>query len=81
MNFAYGLLPKPNVCRVLFFFLIETSDNKGSLHGVLGLVVLWGLYWALLIYSPIFHTWAGFTHHPVGKTTTYTSLHGGTHGL
>jgi len=57
------------------FFLVETEEGSSILHGLISLVILWGLYGALLTYSPIFHTWTGFTHHPVGNLTTYTSVH------
>lgn len=64
------------VC-LFFFFLAETDSEASVLHGLIGLVLAWGLYGALLSYSPIFHTWHGFTHHTVGNTTVYTSAHHG----
>jgi hypothetical protein len=63
------------MCAV--FFLAETETDKTSLHGLIILVALWSLYAVLIIKSPIFETWAGFTHDPVGNTTTYTSMHRG----
>ncbi len=62
--------PFPNVCRV---FLAETEAGTSMLNGLISLVILWILYSALIIYSPIFQSWDGFTHNPVGYTTTYTS--------
>ena len=61
------------MCAV--FFLAETESPRSALHGVISLFLLWALYAALLIKSPIFETWDGFTHHPTGNTTTYTSMH------
>ena len=58
------------MCAV--FFLPETEEGS-ALHGTLYLLVLWSAYIAVIMYSPIFHTWEGFTHHPVGNVTTYTS--------
>jgi len=55
------------------FSLAETEQGSNALYGVISLVILWFLYGTLLSYSPIFHTWAGFTHYPVGNITTYTS--------
>ena len=54
-------------------FLAETEEHKSELYGLISLVILWGLYAVLLIYSPIFNSWDGFIHHPVGNLTTYTS--------
>jgi formate hydrogenlyase subunit 4 len=64
------------MCAVLFSFA-ETEMHNTSLHGVLGLIIFWVLYSALIIKSPIFETWDGFTHIPTGNTTTYTSMHAG----
>ncbi len=65
------MLPFPNVCRV---FLAETEEGTNILHGVISLVILWVLYGALIIYSPIFQSLNGFTHNPIGNITTYTSV-------
>ena len=70
------LNPFSHLCRA-FFSLTETEENTSVLHGVITLVIMWSLYGALLTYSPIFHSWSGFTHYPVGNTTTYTSTHRG----
>ncbi|CAF0961753.1 unnamed protein product [Rotaria sordida] len=55
-------------------YVDKTETGTGFLHGVISLLILWGLYAVLLIYSPIFNSWAGFTHHPLGNTTTYTTV-------
>jgi hypothetical protein len=54
-------------------FILPETEEGNALHAVLGLFVLWSLYAAVLIYSPIFQTWDGFTHHSIGNTTIYTS--------
>jgi len=46
--------------------------SKSMLHGVFGLLSMWAIYGSLLVYSPIFQTWSGFTHDPsFNNTTTY----------
>ncbi|CAF1588935.1 unnamed protein product [Adineta ricciae] len=52
---------------------LPKTEEGSALHGVSYLFVLWSVYIAIIMYSPIFHTWEGFTHHPVGNMTTYTS--------
>jgi len=46
--------------------------SKSMLHGVIGLFTMWTIYGILLYYSPICHSWSGFTYQPgVNNTTTY----------
>ena len=63
------------------FNLLETDTNSNILHGVISLLCLWTLYAILLIYSPLFHSWHGFTHQPLENLTTYTSLNYGNNEL
>lgn len=57
----------------VIFFLAETEEGSNSLHAVISLVIIWSLYGALIVYSPIFNSWEGFTHHSIGNNTIYTS--------
>ncbi|CAF4068128.1 unnamed protein product, partial [Adineta steineri] len=54
---------------------VDKTEEGNILHGVLSLGILWIAYGAVIMYSPIFQSWEGFTHHSIGNTTTYTSTH------
>jgi Ca2+ transporting ATPase len=58
-------------------YVDKTEADKNMLHGVISLFILWAIYLSLIIKSPIFETWERFYHHPMGNTTTYTSMHRG----
>ncbi|CAF1456220.1 unnamed protein product, partial [Didymodactylos carnosus] len=56
------------------------GNNSKILSGATTLIVMWGLYFVLLAYSPIFSTWYGFTHHSniISDTQNLTMPHSNT---
>ena len=61
------------------FDLLETDTDSNILHGVISLFFSWTLYAIFLVYSPLSHSWHGYTHEPLENLTTYTSSkHGNT---
>lgn len=51
--------------------LVETDTNSNLMHGVMILFLVWSSYAVLLIYSPLVHSWHGYTHDPLENVTTY----------